>query len=60
MKTHFTSIERIEANREKLLEWAAEGRSYFWMAQQIGIGCSNHSVISKWFIRQGIRRKEAR
>ena len=55
-----TSNERIEANREKLLEWAAEGRSYFWMAQQIGIACSNHSVISKWFIRQGIRRKAAK
>jgi hypothetical protein len=27
------------------------------MAQQIGIACSNHSVISKWFVRQGIRRK---
>jgi len=52
-----TSRETVEANREKLLAWAQEGRSYFWMAQQIGIGCSNHSVISKWFIRQGIRRK---
>lgn len=60
MKTHFTSIERIEANREQLFAWADEGKSYFWMAQQIGIACSNHSVISKWFIRQGIRRKEAR
>jgi len=60
MKTHFSSIERIEANRAQLLEWEREGRSYFWMAQQIGIACSNHSVISKWFIRQGIRRKEAR
>ena len=60
MRTHFTSRERIEANRAQLLEWAAEGRSYFWMAQQIGIGCSNHSVISKWFIAQGIRRKAAK
>lgn len=57
MKTHFTSRERIEANRAQLLEWEREGRSYFWMAQQIGIACSNHSVISKWFVRQGIRRK---
>ena len=52
-----TSNERIEANRDRLFAWAAEGKSYFWMAQQIGIACSNHSVISKWFIRQGIRRK---
>ena len=55
-----TSTDLIEANREQLFAWADEGRSYFWMAQQIGIACSNHSVISKWFIRQGIRRKEAR
>ena len=57
MKTHFSSNERIEANRAQLFAWADEGRSYFWMAQQIGISGSNHSVISKWFIRQGIRRK---
>jgi len=57
---YLSNMERVEANREKLMAWAAEGRSYFWMAQQIGIACSNHSVISKWFIRQGIRRKEAR
>ena len=52
-----TNKELVEANREQLFEWARQGKSYFWMARQIGIGCSNHSVISKWFIRQGIRRK---
>lgn len=60
MRTHFTSRERIEANRAQLLEWEREGRSYFWMAQQIGINARNHAVISKWFIDQGIRRKAAK
>lgn len=56
--THLTSRQRIEANKEKLLEWAAEGRSYFWMAQQIGLGDRNAAAVSQWFIGQGIRRKE--
>ena len=43
MKTHFSSIERIEANREQLFAWADEGKSYFWMAQQIGINDRNAS-----------------
>lgn len=29
--------ELVEANRAQLFAWADEGRSYFWMAQQIGI-----------------------
>ena len=60
MRTHFTSRERIEANRDKLLEWEREGRSYFWMAQQLGINDRNASAVSKYFIKQGIRRKAAR
>ena len=60
MRTHFTSRERIEANREQLLEWEREGRSYFWMAQQIGINDRNAAAVSKWFIAQGIRRKAAK
>jgi len=60
MRTHFTSLERIEANRAQLLEWEREGRSYFWMAQQIGINDRNAAAVSKWFIAQGIRRKAAR
>ena len=58
MKTHFTSIERIEANRAQLFAWADEGKSYFWMATQIGLNDRNAPAVSKWFIRQGIRRKE--
>ena len=57
MRTHFSSIERIEANRAQLFAWADEGKSYFWMAQQIGIGDRNASAVSKWFRRQGICRK---
>lgn len=60
MRTHFTSRERIEANRAQLLEWEREGRSYFWMAQQIGINDRNASAVSTWFVKQGIRRKAAR
>lgn len=55
--TRLTSTDLIEANREKLLEWAAEGRSYFWMAQHIGLGDRNAAAISQWFLKQGIRRK---
>jgi len=57
---YLSNMERVEANREKLMAWAAEGRSYFWMAQQIGINARNHAVISKWFLAQGIRRKAAK
>ena len=60
MRTHFTSTERIEANRAQLFAWADEGKSYFWMAQQIGINDRNAAAVSKWFIAQGIRRKAAR
>ena len=60
MKTHFTSIERIEANRAQLFAWADEGKSYFWMAQQIGINDRNASAVSHWFLAQGIRRKAER
>jgi hypothetical protein len=57
MRTHFTSTERIEANREQLFAWADEGKSYFWMAQQIGLSGYNAAIVSKWFLAQGIRRK---
>ena len=60
MRTHFSSTERIEANREQLFAWADEGKSYFWMAQQIGINDRNAVAVSKWFIAQGIRRKGAK
>ena len=52
-----TSRETVEANREKLLAWEREGKSYFWMARQVGLDDRNAPAVSKWFIRQGIRRK---
>ena len=55
-----TSNERIEANRDRLFAWAAEGKSYFWMAHEIGLNDRNAAAVSKWFIAQGIRRKAAR
>ena len=60
MRSHFSSNERIEANRAQLFAWADKGRSYFWMAQQIGINDRNASAVSTWFVKQGIRRKAAR
>lgn len=55
-----SGTKRIEANREQMLKWEREGRSYFWMASKVGIGNRNVSAISKWFIKQGIRRKAAK
>ena len=55
-----TSREIVEANRDKLLAWEREGKSYFWMATQIGLNDRNAPMVSKWFIAQGIRRKEAK
>ena len=60
MRTHFSSNERIEANRAQLFAWADEGKSYFWMAQQIGISDRNASAVSTWFVKQGVRRKVAK
>ena len=50
----------IEANREQLLMWHAEGKSCWWMGQMIGIQERSRSIVSKWFIVNGIRRKAAK
>jgi hypothetical protein len=57
---YLSNKERIEANREKVLAWAAEGRTYFWMAAQLGISDRSASVVSQWFLAHGIRRKVAK
>ena len=54
-----TNKELVEANRDKLLAWAEEGKSYFWMAKAIGLGERSACAVSRWFIAQGIRRKAA-
>ena len=55
-----TSREIVEANRERLLAWEREGKSYFWMAGAIGLNDRNAPAVSKWFMAQGIRRKPAK
>lgn len=55
--TKSSSREAVEANREKLLAWAQEGKSYFWMAQAVGLNDRNAPAVSKWFLAHGIRRK---
>jgi hypothetical protein len=57
--TQLTAMELCEANREKLLAWDKERRSYWWMGQRIGIPERSRSVVSKWFRMNGIRRKAA-
>jgi len=51
------NADLIEANRDRLLGWYAEGRSYFWMARQLGISERASGMVSAWFRRQGIYRK---
>ena len=53
-----SDFDIAEANRDKLLAWKKEGKSYFWMAKAIGIGERNFSAVSKWFIKQNIFKKE--
>ena len=49
--------ELIEENREQVLAWAQEGKSYFWIAMQLGIPERSSPMVSTWFRKQGIRRK---
>lgn len=49
--------ELIESNREQVLSWAQEGKSYFWIAMQLGIPERSSPMVSAWFRKQGIRRK---
>ena len=55
-----TSRETVEANRDRLLAGEREGKSYFWMATQIGLNDRNAPMVSKWFIARGVRRKAAK
>ena len=52
------NADLIEANRDRLMRWYAEGRSYFWMAMQLGISERASGMVSARFRRQGIYRKE--
>ena len=55
-----SNMELVEANREKVLAWAGDGRAYFWIAKQLGVNDRNASIVSHWFLAQGIRRKAER
>ena len=55
-----SNMELVGANREKVLAGAGDGRAYFWIAKQLGINDRNASIVSHWFLAQGIRRKVAR
>ena len=53
-----SGFDIAEANRNRLLAWAKEGKTYFWMAKAIDLGKRNFSAVSKWFTYQGIFKKE--
>ena len=59
-KRNLSARELVEANRDKMLAWNDEGKSYFWMAGSIGLNDRNAPAVSKWFMAQGIRRKPAK
>lgn len=52
-----SNVDFVDAHRDKLLVWAEEGRSYFWMAMQIELSDRSASAVSVWFRQQGIFRK---
>ena len=54
-----TNRQLLDANQDKLIQWYREGKSYFWMAKEIGLGERNAAAVSKWFISHGIHRKAA-
>jgi len=59
-KRNLSARELVEANRDKMLAWNDEGKSYFWMAGAVGLNDRNAPAVSKWFMAQGIRRKPAK
>lgn len=47
----------IEQNRERLLAWEKEGKSYYWMAKEIGIPERSRGAVALWFRKntKGVR-----
>ena len=47
----------IEENRERLLAWEKEGKSYYWMAKEIGIPERSRGAVALWFRKntKGVR-----
>ena len=52
-----SNVDLVEANRDRLIVWAEEGKSCFWMAMRIGLSDRSASAVSVWFRKQGIYRK---
>ena len=42
-----SNMELVEANREKVLVWAGDGRAYFWIAKQLGINDRNTQPLQR-------------
>jgi hypothetical protein len=47
----------LDSNRDAAIAWAAEGKSYWWIGRQLGIGERGRGSVSAWFRKQGIHRK---
>lgn len=48
---HWTPV--IEQNIERIRAWKAEGRSYAWMAQKLGVPIRSSSLVSRIYKAQG-------
>ena len=48
---HWTPV--IEQNIERIRAWKAEGRSYAWMAQKLGVPIRSSSLVSRCLRTQG-------
>jgi len=44
-KRNLSARELVEANRDKMLAWNNEGRSYFWMAGAVGLNDRNAPAV---------------
>jgi len=43
----------IEQNGERIMRWHAEGKSYAWMAQKLGVPIRSSSLVSRIYKAQG-------
>ncbi len=48
---HWTPV--IEQNIERVCAWKAEGKSYSWMAQKLGVPIRSSSLVSRIYKAQG-------
>ena len=48
---HWTPV--IEQNMERIRAWKAEGKSYAWMAQKLGIPIRSSSLVSRIYKARG-------